>query len=182
MKIYCNNLDCIDNEKLEEPVSFKPNKNYVSLFPSTNFQGICKNEGYSFIPIGISEKNTHHKLASCCKDVESLEICHREDCSNNVNKKCGRDVIFVDKIQGIDFVFWQCKCYSLKKISGRMDWSRFPQKSGVSLTDDEARNMNHDNTVSKMYPDHLRQEKKVSKKPKLPPQVMRRPMPRVNTG
>ena len=180
-KIYCNNLECQYNKKLDDPVPFKPNKRYVSIFPNNNYYGICTSEGHSFIPIGISGKSFHRELAVCSEQGEDSKICHRGDCYSNYDKKCAKDVIFVDKIQGEGFSFWQCKCYSLKKISGRMDWSRFPQKGGVNLTDDEAIRLNHDNTVTKMYPDHLRHAKEVSKKPKLPPQIRRRPMPRRNT-
>ena len=174
MKVYCNNLECKLNKKLDVPAPFKPNKFYVSPFKNNDYYGECSFNGYGFVPIGISNSKCNIDIASCCilsPREESSCVCHRGDCASNVNKKCSKESIFVNKIEEPEQLFWRCMCYSQKKISGHIDWSRYPQQGGVSLTDDEAKKLDHDNRVTKMYPDHLRPAKERSKKPLMPPQI-----------
>ena len=121
MRIYCKNINCNWFRFLEDPIRFHYRKGYYIPFEEGYCPGECRKMPF-LSSVDTETKNVIYKYAVCQDEKENK--CQRRDCLWNENESCVRDEILVDKTKdGI----WICRCFSQERISGHMDFSRFPQ-------------------------------------------------------
>ena len=168
MKTYCNNEKCSFIKKLEIPINFSFRKFYVPIGEEDlkcKFE--CSRKFCGFITLAISGKKVIHNITTC---MAGYDIgCDRRECIwNNVDKSCGRDEILIDKLEIDNEIYWVCKCFSNKKISGHKDWMRHLNSDGTpkggSIDDSYSEVLEKDNKVTRSFPDHFRQAKEERKK------------------
>lgn len=143
MKIWCNNIDCKYNQKVKKLTYFSFNKiNYVP-FEDNNVLGKCTREGYDLVATDTGTSKVNYKFAICQPLAAEAMICDREDCMHNYNRLCSKKEIWINKSPAFpDMIFWHCRCFSDKRISGHRDWSQLlnPDRTakGFKVTDSEA--------------------------------------------
>jgi hypothetical protein len=117
--------------------------------------------------VGISTTTVDHDVSMCIvpqeeKDTEPINLCNKQACLWNVEKKCSRGEILVDKLEVHGEPYWICRCYSNKSFSNHRDWTQNLNSDGTPkgghVDDDYSEKMHHQDTVTKIFPDHMRQK------------------------
>ena len=171
MKIWCNNDSCNFIHLLEKPY-IRTKKGLIELLFPESYCGTC---------IGKPQINSLDFKSSkvelkygICVDSEIDEVrCNKIGCLYNDEKyklsgNCLKDELFIANIKLRGEEFWICKCFSDRKISGHKDWMSLIDSSGHpyggSIDDEYSEKLNHDNKVTRSFPDHTRQEKEERRK------------------
>jgi len=172
MNILCKNYACKYNKKLDEGIVFK-----FSLV-ATPFEGDKCYGGCSIGPyLGWydEEKGDIRYEGSECESRPDYKFTDVDDKDRTLDKmtcsqlncqyckgdeyggSCTRVEILVDKYNDM----WICKCYSLSKIRGHMDWSRLLNHDGTpkggSIDDAYAEKMNKWAKTTRSYRTHIKQ-------------------------
>lgn len=160
MKIYCKNYNCPFNRKLDSPINFKYSQIYTP-FEGDKCKGECTAKFYEFDQYNVDIADFTYELSECIHESKEVEPggCYRTDCLHN-ESGCTRPEILVDKHHPTGK--WVCKCYSLPKIRGHMDWiGRLTNSDGTakggSIDDDYARKMNKYTKTTRSYRTHMKQ-------------------------
>ncbi len=168
VKIWCNNLDCPHNQKVNEPTHFSFNK-FRDTYTSGDLNevlGKCSKIGYDFLSIEVESTKIKYSVALCYQEGNAL-ICDRTDCLHNVDKLCDRGKIWVNKLTVDNEIYWECKCFSLKKFTGHRDWSQLlnPDKTakGGNISDEDAKKYYEDSLKFKSFGTHHRDSKEPKK-------------------
>ena len=134
MIIFCNNLSCKHNKRLDKTLFFFENENNRRNNTPYEWEdkglclGKCLKDFCGFEDINIVEGSLKHNIATC--SFGTKDKCEKK-CIWNNNGVCTREELFVDNkiINGKNH--WVCKLQSQVGISGRMDFSRFGQKKDM---------------------------------------------------
>lgn len=162
VKIWCNNSECIYNQKLEKPKSFGFNRiNYVP-FDDAMITGKCTRMGYDFMSIDLEKKNVKLILPVCQISDKDTIVCDVTECLHNLERTCDRKEIWISKSPLTqEYPYYHCRCFSNKGVS-HFDLGRLLNPDGTpkggKVDDDYSEKLHKDNTVNKSYPDHIRQK------------------------
>ena len=164
-KIYCKNYHCPENRKLESPVKINLRKFYTPIGSDNLCSGECQNKIPNMVSAGLSGENVEYSVALCVLTSENSKndfMCNRTNCVNNIDNKCLKDEIIVDKLIVGNEPYWVCKNFSQTKISGHMDMMRLVDsdghpKFGGHVDDDYATKLDNDNRKFKSFSGHHRE-------------------------
>jgi hypothetical protein len=166
MKIFCQNKDCRFYKALLEPEQFKFSQIYVP-FEDDKCHGECAVKEYAFASFDESVNDFRYEGSFCLSAYEDKignlsSFCDNVKCASNENKKCTRSEILVDEVKTREHWHWACKCYSLPKIRGHIDFSSLLQPNGTakggSIDDEYANKMHVDKNKTKSFRTHMRQK------------------------
>lgn len=178
MNIYCKNYKCPFNKKLDEPINFKFSQVYTP-FEGDKCNGKCSIHPYFswFDDIKGDFRYEGSECSSWTANKEDPEYvgednalyCTQSSCSYNDGDKhgnhCSRKEILVEKAtDGNTYLYGGtiCKCYSLSKIRGHMDWfGRFLNNDGTAkgghIDDNYAQKINKWQKTTRSYRTHIKQ-------------------------
>ncbi len=130
MQVFCRNLKCEHIQVLSDPVKLKQRKNFSPLFKNEDdfCMSKCKKDFCGFDDFKEKERDIIYKYAVCNKGKTSY--CN-QSCIWNVDGKCSREEILVDKKMFKGKTIWVCRNQSDKGISGHLDWSRFGKQKDL---------------------------------------------------
>ena len=158
ISLYCRNLECPLNKKLEEPIKFKFSQIYTP-FEGDECKGLCGSKGYCFAYYDEEIKDFKYEGAICANDGEenTVSLCERADCVHNEKSSCTRPEILIDNLNGQ----WACKCFSFRNIRGHRDWSSLltpdQRPKGGHIDDEYANKIHADRQKTHSYRTHMNQ-------------------------
>jgi hypothetical protein len=160
--IYCNNCECKFNEALEKPFVFSFGRLTSSL--GDPVKGKCKFSDVELYSAPYEDENYKLEQPVC---RQRAGFCLFFQCaSNNGEGECSRQDILVDS--SLITHQFLCKCFSVRKLSGHIDWSRNLQSNGTAkgghIDDAYAQKMNNDNKKFKSFSNGHRDAKEPTKK------------------
>lgn len=142
--IHCNNSGCIFSYPLKEPVEFKFGKFIIPIVPIIVYRFCTIQPAIEDVEIEVGDFK--YNVAICLKKPG---MCEKDICLWNNMGACQREDIYVDECFFGDQSFWVCRTISDKKISGHMDWSRYPQ--GGPIETEYAEKLNVEATKFKSF-------------------------------
>jgi hypothetical protein len=160
MRILCNKSICNNYKKLSKPEIFKPSKNFEAFIDDIA-TGECKLSNPSIKQNIYSTKHLSYNQNSCL-GADFGFICSNTECASNEDRKCSKSEIFIDSslISG-DFI---CKCFSNKKISGRINIMSILNSDGTAkggqIDDNYAAKLSADSKKYKIFQDGSHKESK----------------------